>query len=71
LPGFGAAHPGDAQARPEKFFFVPPLCVLTERQRTPCILTERQLAAQQRCQNAYQEAAQQRCQDALQVPQAA
>jgi len=22
LPGFGAAHPGDAQARPEKTFFL-------------------------------------------------
>ncbi|HEV2662485.1 MAG TPA: hypothetical protein VGU68_17910 [Ktedonobacteraceae bacterium] len=30
---------------------LPPPVVLTERQRTPCMLTERQLAAQQRCQN--------------------
>ena len=37
--------------------------VLTERERTPCILPERQLAAQQRWQNAYQKAAQQRCQN--------
>ena len=37
--------------------------VLTERQRTPCILPERQLAAQQRWQNAYQKAAQQRWQN--------
>ena len=39
------------------------LLVLTERERTPCILTERQLAAQQRWQNAYQKAAQQRWQN--------
>ncbi len=49
----------------------PPPFVLAERQRTPCILAERQLAAEQRCQNVTQEAAEQRCQDALQVPEAA
>ena len=43
---------------------------LTAKQ-LPLVLTERQLDAQQRCQNAYQEAAQQRCQDTFQVPQAA
>ena len=30
------------------------LLVLTERERTPCILTERQLAAQQRWQNGQE-----------------
>jgi hypothetical protein len=70
LPGFGAAFPGDARAGPRKppFPLLPPPGVLTERQRTPYILTERQLDAQQRCQNAYQEAAQQRCQGEFQVP---
>jgi len=37
----------------------------------PCVLAERQLAAEQRCQNVTQEAAEQRCQDALQVPEEA
>jgi hypothetical protein len=35
------------------------------------MLTEQQLAAQQRCQHAFQEAVEQRCQDVHQVPQAA
>jgi hypothetical protein len=35
---------------------LPPPVVLTERQRTPCMLAERELAAQQRCQHGSQEA---------------